>query len=98
MTTIEVRCGGPSDDGWSCAVTLRDDGRTVSEHAVGVSAGALARLAPGNREPTRLVRASFEFLLEREPPSSILRTFEIDVIGRYFPDYESVIPGRIGKG
>jgi hypothetical protein len=33
------------------------------------------------------VRRSFDFLLEREPPSSILRTFDLAVIGRYFPEY-----------
>ena len=38
-----------------------------------------------------MVRRSFEFLLEREPPESILRSFDLTVIGRYFPDYERVI-------
>jgi hypothetical protein len=33
------------------------------------------------------VQSSFEFLLEREPPSSILKTFELSVIERYFPEY-----------
>ena len=35
-----------------------------------------------------LVRRSFEFLLEREPPSSILPRFDLSVIERYFPDYD----------
>jgi hypothetical protein len=35
-----------------------------------------------------LVEASFDFLLEREPQESILREFDLIVIGRYFPDYE----------
>lgn len=34
-----------------------------------------------------LVRESFVFLLEREPPSSILKTFDLSVIARYFPEY-----------
>ena len=34
-----------------------------------------------------LVRESFVFLLEREPPSSILKTFDLSVISRYFPEY-----------
>jgi hypothetical protein len=38
-----------------------------------------------------LVRRSFDFLLEREPQSSILRTFDLPVIGRYFPEYDRVI-------
>jgi hypothetical protein len=38
-----------------------------------------------------LVRRSFEFLLEREPASSILREFRITDIERYFPEYPTVI-------
>jgi hypothetical protein len=38
-----------------------------------------------------LVRRSFDFLLEREPPSSILGTFDLSVIERYFPEYDRVI-------
>lgn len=56
-----------------------------------------------NRDPERwgsgegaeavqeLVRRSFDFLLEREPPESILRTFDLAVIERYFPEYDSAI-------
>ncbi len=44
----------------------------------------------------RVVRASFEFLLEREPASSILPEFSLDVIGRYFPEYEDEMPRRLG--
>ena len=38
-----------------------------------------------------LVRRSFEFLLEREPPQSILRKFGLADIERYFPEYPRVI-------
>jgi hypothetical protein len=37
------------------------------------------------------VARSFAFLLEREPPGSILRRFDLSVIPRYFPDYDSQI-------
>lgn len=42
-----------------------------------------------------LVQTSFEFLLEREAKESILRTFELPVIGRYFPEYEAQIKKRL---
>ena len=42
-------------------------------------------------DPEDLVRRSFEFLLEREPRTSILREFDLPVIGRYFPEYEREI-------
>ena len=60
-------------------------------HRVAVAAADLARLDPGSADPTDLVRRSFAFLLEREPKESILRTFELTVIGRYFPDWERSI-------
>jgi hypothetical protein len=43
------------------------------------------------------VRASFEFLLEHEPATSILRTFSLDVIGQYFPSYPADIRARLGS-
>ena len=49
----------------------------------------------GDDDLERVVRASFEFLLEREPPSSILPEFSLDVIGRYFPEYEDELPRRL---
>ena len=34
-----------------------------------------------------LIKFSFEFLLEREPNTSILSSFELDIISKYFPEY-----------
>ena len=41
-----------------------------------------------------LVRESFDFLLEREPQTSILHEFDLEVIGRYFPEYPREIRRR----
>lgn len=49
----------------------------------------------GDHDPERVIRESFEFLLEREPPSSILPEFSLDVIGRYFPEYEDELARRL---
>jgi len=50
-----------------------------------------ARLAGASVEPEKLIRKSFEFLLEREPKESILSRFDLSVISRYFPEYEREI-------
>jgi hypothetical protein len=50
----------------------------------------------GDADLERVVRVSFEFLLEREPASSILGEFSLDVIGRYFREYERELPRRLG--
>jgi len=42
------------------------------------------------------VRQSFEFLLEREPASSILSQFSLGDISRYFPEYEQDLGRRLG--
>ena len=38
------------------------------------------------------IKHSFEFLLDREPNTSILKEFNIATIGNYFPDYLKLIP------
>lgn len=77
----------PSMDGWLAEVTLRDGGRSHG-YKVRVSEDAWRRLT-GARVPVEaLLEASFEFLLAREPPEAILRVFEVNVIPRYFPEYE----------
>jgi hypothetical protein len=49
----------------------------------------------GDEDLERVVHTSFEFLLEHEPASSILDEFSLDVIGRYFPEYEDELPRRL---
>jgi hypothetical protein len=66
-----------------------------SSHDVTVSPKDYARLAGGKVEPEELVRRSFEFLLEREPKESILTSFDLSVISRYFPEYEREIKRRL---
>jgi hypothetical protein len=43
----------------------------------------------------RAVRESFEFLLERESPTSILRQFSLGDISRYFPEYPQELARRL---
>jgi hypothetical protein len=74
-------------------VTVQEGG-TRTAHDVTVTDQHLARYAPG-ASPERLIEASFEFLLEREPKESILTRFELPVIERYFPDYARAIATRV---
>jgi hypothetical protein len=77
---------------WECRVFVGTPDEGV-EHLVKVSRAELTRYAPGHYEPTALVDASFRFLLEREPPQAIMRTFNLSTIATYFPDYAA----RIGE-
>jgi hypothetical protein len=71
-------------------VRIEEDGRTVTDHTVEVSTTDLKRLAPESSVED-LVKRSFEFLLEREPPQSILRRFGLADIEHYFPEYPKVV-------
>ena len=77
---IDVSCD-PAGDGWTCHVTVTEGGTTTR-------AGGEPGQVAGRDD---LVRRSFEFLLRREAKESILRAFELPVIGRYFPEYERSI-------
>jgi hypothetical protein len=66
-------------------------GRSTTTHTVSVSPEYHQKLTGGRVSPEDLVRKSFEFLLEREDNTSILRSFDLPVIGRYFPEYESTV-------
>ncbi|MEW5991142.1 MAG: hypothetical protein AB1736_07315 [Chloroflexota bacterium] len=92
MTAIDVDCVRTLT-GWTCSVRLGLPDSSPSRHEVTVSRADLERLARGASDPTDLVRRSFEFLLRREPPRSILPAFDLPAIARYFPEYESTIRG-----
>ena len=92
MANIDVSCV-TATDGWLCQVTVADHG-SESRHSVTFTRADFQRLARSGETPDSLVRRSFEFLLAREPKESILRSFELSTIGRYFPEYEAEISGR----
>jgi hypothetical protein len=75
-------------------VTVKE-GRTETRHRVTLRKADYERLSGGQAGPEALVRESFRFLLECEPKESILRSFDLTVIGRYFPAYERQIAGRL---
>jgi hypothetical protein len=86
--SLEVRAK-QEGEGWSAEVWVQDP-RGPSRHRVTVSQGELLRYGRG-RTAEELIRASFEFLLHREPASSILAEFELSTIGRYFPEFEKEV-------
>jgi len=75
-------------------VTLEDGGDRTT-HTVTVKPAVLEKLTAGKASAEELVRRSFEFLLEREPKEAILGRFDLEVIGRYFPEYEREIRQRV---
>ena len=62
------------------------DGMTTT-HTVTVTDQSLTDLAGDNMTKTELLGFSFNFLLDREPNTSILSSFDINAISSYFSDY-----------
>ena len=83
------------DDKYEFQVTVREEGRGETHHHVTLRRADYERLAGGKASPEELVMESFRFLLERERKESILRSFDLTVISRYFPDYDREIAKRL---
>lgn len=82
---ISVTCAADPRGGWRCTVVVGTDAR-ATHHEVELAEVTRDEIAP-DADPEALVRASFAFLLEREPRESIMRAFELPIIGRFFPEY-----------
>jgi hypothetical protein len=78
-----------SGDVW--LVTVR--GAVTTEHHVRVTPEDLERYGAG-RSCEELLQDSFRFLLEREPNTSILSSFDLPLISHYFPEYDRAILKR----
>jgi hypothetical protein len=74
---------------WKFKVTVSQIGSTT--HTVSVDRDYYEKLTSSEVPVELLVEKSFDFLLERESSSSILREFNLSVISRYFPEYEREI-------
>ena len=86
MTEIEVTATGTR----SFRVVVRD-GPSSTAHDVRVPDGYETDVGWTEDRLDTLVEASFRFLLAREPKESIMRSFELPVIARYFPEYTDEI-------
>ena len=83
------------DDPLEFQVTVRE-GRSETAHRVTLAPAQYRRLS-GGRRPEQCIEAAFRFLLDREPKESILRQFDVSVIGRYFPEFEQELPDYLGR-
>ena len=78
------------------AVLVREK-ETQSQHMVTLGDDYHHLLTQGKITKEGLVRKSFEFLLHRETKESILHSFNLQVIKRYFPEYEDEMSSSIAE-
>ena len=63
---------------------------TETNHQVTISDNFITEYQIKNLTKKEIIEQSFIFLLERESNTSILREFDIEVIGNYFPEYKKL--------
>jgi hypothetical protein len=73
------------------------EGGSQTNHAVSLKAAYYEKLTGKQISEEALIEQSFRFLLERESKESILREFDLPLIGRYFPEYESETRKRLAR-
>jgi hypothetical protein len=67
------------------------EGGSATDHDVTVTPEDLAALGAGYPDPETFIEACFRFLLAREPKESILGSFDVAVIERYFLGFRDEI-------
>jgi hypothetical protein len=71
---------------------------STTTHTVTVTDQSLTDVTDTNVTKTQLLEFSFKFLLEREPNTSILSSFDINVISKNFSDYRDEVRRWYDKG
>ena len=66
---------------------------TSTEHRVTLTDAYWEQVWNRGLPKKEVIARSFDFLLERESNTSILRSFELSVIQRYFSEYAGVAAG-----
>lgn len=68
-------------------ITLTDSTSSTT-HTVTITPEYRTKLGWREDEIEKLLEKSFTFLLKRESKESILQSFDLSVISKYFPEYE----------
>src|SRR5690606_3515059 len=87
LMTIDIGTETEGSNHWSYEVRVTQNGRAHDFH-VTLSWADYDLWSHGRVAPQRVVRAAFEFLLEREAADAILPRFDCSVIRRYFPEVD----------
>ena len=65
--------------------------KLITKHTVLITDEYHDSLTKKKISKKELLENSFQFLLDREPNTSILSFFELHIISKYFPEYENEI-------
>ena len=62
-----------------------------TSHIVTITDKDLQKLSGNSVSKEELIEFSFKFLLEREPNTSIMHSFNLPIISNYFPEYANKV-------
>jgi len=85
---------GLPDANYRVGVVEKNTSNIASEHIVSIEKVYVDSLGWADDDVARLLEESFNFLLSKEPPDSILKEFDLRDIKKYFPEYEEEIMMR----
>ena len=71
--------------------------KPITKHTVLLTDEYYDSLTKKRISKKKLLEYSFQFLLDREPNTSILSFFELNIISKYFPEYENEIKNFCSK-
>lgn len=83
----------PTNMGWHFLVTISDE-KGQTQHNVHVDKDFLMRIGQ-DHDPEKVVKTSFEFLLEKGPKEAILGEFDITTISHYYPEFITELEKRL---
>jgi len=91
---IEIGTETQGNNCWTYQVRITEADRTY-DYTTTLNWADYDLWSHGRVAPEKVVRAAFEFLLAREPASSILSKFDCSIIRRYFPEVDKELPKLI---
>jgi len=90
MITVNVKDKQKTPSGWEFIVELIEV-EDISKFTVQLDDDYYIDLTNRQIPPEELVRKAFIFLLRRESKHTILKSFNLRDITKYFPDFEEMI-------
>jgi hypothetical protein len=72
-----------------------EEGNEITGHKVRLNQSFLDDLLLSGVDEELIVRETFDFLLEREPATSILPEFSLEDVSRYFPEFPEELQRRL---
>ena len=90
MTTMRVVPMAPNEYGVEV-----EEGDLITGHKVRLPEAFLDDLLLQDVDQEVIVRETIDFLLEREPATSILPEFSLEDVSRYFPEFPEDLQRRL---